>query len=93
LLPDVPTIDEAGVPGYEVEGWFGLFAPTRTPPEIIAKLNKATVDIMNAPKTKELLEQQGATPSQDNASQFGAYVQAEQQRWFKVIQDAQIKVE
>jgi tripartite-type tricarboxylate transporter receptor subunit TctC len=92
-LPDVPTIDEAGVPGYEVEGWFGLFAPTGTPAEIIAKLNTATVDIMNAPETSKLLEQQGATPSRDDAAQFGAYVRSEQQRWPKVIHDAQIKVE
>jgi len=93
LLPDVPTIDEAGVPGYEVEGWFGLFAPTGTPAQIVAKLNKATVEIMNAPKTRELLEQQGATPSQDDATQFGAYVRAEQQRWPKVIEDAHVTVD
>jgi tripartite-type tricarboxylate transporter receptor subunit TctC len=93
LLPNVPTIDEAGVPGYEVEGWFGLFAPTGTPAQIVEKLNKVTVDIMNAPKTRELLEQQGATPSQDNATQFGAYVRAEQQRWPNVIHDAHITVD
>jgi len=93
LLPDVPTIAEAGVPGYAVEGWFGLFAPTGTPAAVVDRLNAAVVKIMNDPKTRELLVAQGATPSREDAGQFGAYVREEQQRWARVIHDAGISVD
>jgi tripartite-type tricarboxylate transporter receptor subunit TctC len=92
LLPEVPTIAEAGVPGYAVEGWFGLFAPTGTPPGIVARLNAAVVHIMNDASTKTLLQGQGAAPGRENAEQFGAYVHGEQERWGKIIREQGISV-
>jgi tripartite-type tricarboxylate transporter receptor subunit TctC len=93
LLPDLPTISEAGVPGYAVEGWFGLFAPTGTPPAIVSALNAAVVRVMNSPATKEQLVGQGATPSSDDAERFGAYVRSEQERWGRIIREAKISIE
>jgi tripartite-type tricarboxylate transporter receptor subunit TctC len=93
LLPDVPTIAEAGVPDYNVEGWFGLFAPTGTPKAVVDRLNAEVVKLMNAPKTRELLLAQGAEPGRASADQFGAFVRQEQVRWAQVIRDAKISVE
>ncbi|MVW77562.1 Bug family tripartite tricarboxylate transporter substrate binding protein [Bordetella sp. 02P26C-1] len=90
LLPDVPTMEEAGLPGYDVSGWFGLFAPTGVPKPIIQKLNKEVVQILQDPKVKQQLLAQGAEPIGDSPEDFGAFVQKEHARWAKVIQDAGI---
>src|SRR5204863_9618981 len=63
LLPDVPTIDEAGVPGYEVLGWNGILAPVATPPPIVQKLNQELVAILAEPEVRQKLAQQGAEPA------------------------------
>jgi tripartite-type tricarboxylate transporter receptor subunit TctC len=93
LLPDVPTIAEAGVPGYSAEGWFGLFAPTGTPPSIVARLNQVVVKTMNDAHTREVLVAQGAEPSTESPAEFGAFVRKEQERWAAVIKDAHITLD
>jgi tripartite-type tricarboxylate transporter receptor subunit TctC len=90
LLPDVPTIAEAGVPGYEVTGWFGFFAPSGVPQPIIDKLNAQTVKILNEPNIKELLLAQGAEPIGDSSKDFAGFVLNEHDRWAKIIRDAGI---
>lgn len=93
LLPDVPTMSEAGLPGYEVNGWFGLFAPAKVDPAIVKTLNAATRKALELPEVKQLLKSQGAEPAGGPSEDFKKFVQAEHDKWAKVIQDAGIKVE
>lgn len=93
LLPDVPTIAEAGLPGYSVEGWFGLFAPAAVPKPIIQRLNAEVVKILNDPKVKEQLLAQGAEPVADSPEDFAVFVKKEHDRWAKIIQDANITLQ
>ncbi|NMM78179.1 tripartite tricarboxylate transporter substrate binding protein [Acidovorax sp. SRB_24] len=90
LLPDVPTIAQAGVPGYDVEGWFGLFAPAGVPKPILTRLNQEVVRILQEPKVRELLLAQGAEPIGDSPEAFGAFVKKEHDRWAKAIRAAGI---
>jgi tripartite-type tricarboxylate transporter receptor subunit TctC len=93
LLPDVPSIAEAGLPGYEVSGWFGLYAPKATPPDIVAKLNFETVKILNDPQIKAQLLSQGAVTIGDTSEQFNQYALEERQRWAKIIKEANIEID
>lgn len=93
LLPNIPTIAEAGVPGYSVEGWFGLFAPTGVPKEIVTRLNAEVVHILKDPKTRELLLAQGAEPVADTPEEFAAFVREERDRWARVIRETGITVD
>ena len=93
LLPEVPTMAEAGVAGYDVVGWFGLFAPAAVPKPIIAKLNAEAVRILSDPKVKESLLAQGAEPVGDTPEAFTQFVQREHDRWAKVIRDTGITLE
>ncbi len=93
LLPDVPTIAQAGVPGYEVEGWFGLFAPAAVPKPILQRLNAEVVHILKDAKVKELLLAQGAEPVGNSPEEFAAFVKKEHDRWAKIIQDTGITLQ
>lgn len=84
-IPDVPTIAEAGVPGYEASSWFGILAPAGTPQPIVAKLNKEIVRILHSPEIKERLSGQGAEPVGDTPEQFAAHIRAEIDKWAKVV--------
>lgn len=90
LLPDIPTIAEAGVPGFAVEGWFGLFAPAAVPKPIIQRINAEVVKILQDPKVKEQLLTQGAEPAGSAPEQFEAFVKLEHDRWAKIIAEAGI---
>ena len=93
LLPDVPTMVEAGVKGYDVVGWFGLFAPAAVPKPIITKLNAETVKILKDPKVREQLLAQGAEPVGDTPEAFAEFVQKEHDRWAKIIKNAGITLQ
>jgi tripartite-type tricarboxylate transporter receptor subunit TctC len=93
LLPDVPTIAQAGVPGYEVEGWFGLFAPAAVPKPILQRLNAEVVHILKDAKVKELLLAQGAEPVGNSPEEFAAFVKKEHDRWAKIIRDTGITLQ
>lgn len=90
LLPDVPTVDETGLEGYEVSGWFGLFAPAETDSEIVELLNEKVTAILNSDEVIEKLQAQGATPDPLTTAEFAAFVQAESDKWGKVIEEANI---
>ena len=90
-LPDVPTIDEAGVKGYEAAGWNALLAPRATPRDIIAKVNAAAIESLRAPKVKEILATSGADAVGSTPEDFGRFLQAEIAKWGKVIRAAGIK--
>lgn len=93
LVPDLPTMEEAGVPGYEMIGWNGIFVPKATPPEIVARLNAELVKVLRTAEVGEQLARLGAVPVGDSPEQFGAFVKAESQRWGKIIKDLGIKPE
>ena len=93
LLPDVPTIAEAGLAGYEVEGWFGLYAPKATPAAIIEKINQAAVKALHEPEMTARLLAQGAVTVGDSQPHFDAFTRAERVKWAKIIQDAGIELE
>ena len=84
-LPDVPTMVEAGVPGYSAITWNGLLAPARTPPEVIARLNDAIVKAMRSPDMKALLTKIGQDPAWSTPEEFASFLRDETAKWTKVI--------
>ena len=93
LLPDVPTIAEAGLPGYSVEGWFALFAPVKVPAAIVARLHDETAQLLASPAVAEQIRRQGGEPKVGSQADFAKFVQAEHDKWAKVIKDANIRIE
>lgn len=91
--PDVPTTAEVGMPDLIVENWYGMVAPAKTPPEIVAALNKAAVEAMKDPAVVEKLASQGATLVGDTPDQFRAVIDSETKKWAKVIKDAGVHTE
>jgi tripartite-type tricarboxylate transporter receptor subunit TctC len=94
--PDVPTVDEAGLPGLYVSVWHGLWAPKGTPAEIVAKLNGAVVKSLGEPGTKEKLAALGQDippPDQLTPQALGAFQKAEIEKWWPIVKDAGIKAE
>jgi tripartite-type tricarboxylate transporter receptor subunit TctC len=92
-LPDVPTIAEAGVPGYEATSWFGLFAPAKTPAPIVAQLNKAIVKVLNQPDVKQKIADQGGDIVSETPEQFAAFIKAETAKWGKVVKESGASVD
>lgn len=88
--PDIPTIDEAGVPGYEALQWYGLLAPTGTPREIVTKLHGAVVQVLKDPGVRKLLINDGSEPIGTTPEEFSAFIKSETDKWAKVIRDAGI---
>jgi tripartite-type tricarboxylate transporter receptor subunit TctC len=89
-LPEIPTIQEMGVAGYEVWSWFGLLAPAATPKPIVDKLNTSIVDIMKQPDVQAKIIELGAVPVPETSAEFGAFIAAETLKWAKVIKEANI---
>ena len=92
-LPDVPTIAEAGVNGADVLIWYGVVVPAATPRDVIARLNREIVKLMNLPDVREKFAQQSVDPATDTPEQFAQMIRDEVARWSKVIRAAGIKVE
>jgi tripartite-type tricarboxylate transporter receptor subunit TctC len=90
-LPDVPTIAEAGLPGYEVSGWYGVIGPAGMPQAIVARLNREINAILKVPETHEQLAAQGADPRTGTAEEFGAAMASDLKKWAKVVAAAGIK--
>jgi len=90
-LPNVPTTAEAGLPGLLAENWYGMVAPAKTPPAIIATLNKATREALSDPSVIEKLKAQGMTLAGNTPDEFRAHIASETARWAKVIKDAGIQ--
>jgi tripartite-type tricarboxylate transporter receptor subunit TctC len=92
-LPDVPTISDAGVPGYEAITWFGLLAPARTPKPVLARLSDAFAKVINAAETREALEKQGAEPGSANAAEFSALIRRDFEKHAKVVKISGAKID
>jgi tripartite-type tricarboxylate transporter receptor subunit TctC len=92
-FPNLPTVAEAGVPGYAAESWYGLFAPAKTPPDIIARLNKSVATAVQADSFKTLAVNEGLVMVASPPEELERYFRGEEARWRKVIQDAGVKAE
>jgi tripartite-type tricarboxylate transporter receptor subunit TctC len=89
-LPDVPTMQEAGLPDYVYTTWYGLWAPANTPADIIAKLNRATVKALASAEVKSALDKAGIEPQSSSAAEFEALIHRDLERWTRVIRNAGI---
>jgi len=92
-LPEVPTLAEAGVPGFEAALWFGLNAPSGTPRSVIERLNKETIRVLELPEVKTQLAAQSIEPAPGSSEQFGAFIQQETAKWTRVVRAAGVKAE
>jgi tripartite-type tricarboxylate transporter receptor subunit TctC len=92
-LPDVPTIAEAGVKGFEASSWFGLLAPAGTPADIVNRIQQEAAKALGTPELKERLLAQGAIPSGMKPSEFAAYIAAETAKWAQVVKASGAKVD
>jgi tripartite-type tricarboxylate transporter receptor subunit TctC len=93
ILPDVPTVKEAGIEGYEMKNWYGLLAPAGTPKAIIDKLNAAIVKVVSTPEIKEQFYAQGSEPTSNSPQEFSQFIREETERMSKVVKKAGIKIE
>ena len=90
-LPNIPTVSEAGVPGYQLSGWFGIVAPARVPEPIVTKLNQALVEIVAMPHVQEKMIAIGLEPISSTPEQFGQFIKDEIPRWAKLLQISGVK--
>jgi tripartite-type tricarboxylate transporter receptor subunit TctC len=93
MLPDVPTMQEAGVPGYDASVWLALLAPAGTPPEIVARLNTEIAKLMRSPDVHKTLVEAGVEPTPSTPEEMSAYMVREMARWGKVVKDTGVKLE
>jgi tripartite-type tricarboxylate transporter receptor subunit TctC len=93
ILPDVPTVTESGVPGYEAVIWLGLMAPSRTPPAILSKLNAEVARIVASADVRQEWAAQGAVPMTMGVDEFDKYLRADIDKWAQIVRSAGIKAE
>jgi tripartite-type tricarboxylate transporter receptor subunit TctC len=93
IAPDIPTVAEVGVPGYEVTVWFGLVAPAGTPREIVQKLNAEVLKILAMPDVRERFLAQGVEPLGSTPEEFREHIRAQMAKWGKVVKDAGVQAE
>ena len=92
-LPDLPTVAEAGVAGYDVSSWYGIYAPVKTPPDIIAKINADMAAILRDPSIKEKFKLLGVLPQSSSPRELTAMNVADVALWEPIVKEANIKVE
>jgi tripartite-type tricarboxylate transporter receptor subunit TctC len=93
VLPDVPTVAEAGVPNYEALNWWGIVAPAGTPAPIIAKLHDALTKVQDMPDVQKQFEAQGAAVAKMSTADFGKFMANELNKWQRVVKEAGIKAQ
>jgi len=92
-LPQLPTVAESGLPGFEVSVWFAVLAPAATPRDIVQKLNAVLVKALQSPDVKQRLAEQGAAPVGNTPEQFAATIQRDLAKWAKVVKEAKVKLD
>src|SRR5206468_2851045 len=92
-IPDVPTIAESGVPGFETGSWQGIVAPTGTPPDVVATLNSTVIAILGSADMRANLAKQGAEVRTNSPQEFANFIRTEKAKWAKVVKDANVKIE
>jgi tripartite-type tricarboxylate transporter receptor subunit TctC len=92
-LPEVPTIAEAGVPGFEYDIWYALFAPSRTPPEFVAKVSAALQATLRDPEVARQLMEQGAEPAPTTAQELARFIDLDRARWARIIKERKLQID
>jgi tripartite-type tricarboxylate transporter receptor subunit TctC len=92
-LPEVPTVAESGIPGYSATGWYGLFAPAGTSPELVRRISAEAARAFRSPDAKEKLAQIGTDPVGSTPEEFVSFLRAEIAKWSKVVKEANIRFE
>jgi tripartite-type tricarboxylate transporter receptor subunit TctC len=90
VLPDVPTIAEAGVAGYEANNWWGILAPAGTPPAIVNKVRSGVIEVLHTPALQEQFAREGAAVADMSLADFAAYMQTEMDKWGRVVREGKI---
>lgn len=93
VLPEVPTLDESGVPGYELTNWFGLVLPGGTPPELVRRIHADVLKALAVTEVRDKLTAMGSTVVGNSPDQFGAHMRAESDKWAKLIAEAKIQAQ
>ena len=93
FLPELPTVAEAGVPGYETSAWYGMTVPTGTPAEIIARLNAETAKVLTLPDVKSRLDATGMVPKSGSPEELGRHIHNEIAKWAKVVKALDLRVD
>ena len=93
VFPDIPTIAEAGVAGYEVTLWYGVLAPAGTPAPIVSTLNQALVRALGTPEMRERMSAEGAEPAPTTPEQFRVFIKSEIDRWIPVLKSSGIRLD
>ena len=91
--PDLPTVAEAGVPGFDISTWYAIWAPPRTPAPMVARLQQAVAAVVKFPEVRERLAVLGAGPVADTPEEFAEFCRREYARWGKLVQDAQVRLD
>ncbi|MEY4751019.1 MAG: hypothetical protein RIQ60_3233 [Pseudomonadota bacterium] len=92
-LPDVPTLDEAGLKGFNIGTWFGVLAPAATPKDIVARLNAEMVKVIKSPEFRKRMDEIGAEPIGNSSEQMAAQIKAETEKFAKLVKDAKVVIE
>jgi tripartite-type tricarboxylate transporter receptor subunit TctC len=92
-LPDVPTIAESGLPGFDVSPWFGILAPAKTPQAVVTRLNTEIVSTLKEPKLRERLSREGVDVVGNTPREFSAFIRSERAKWAKAVKESGAKVE
>jgi tripartite-type tricarboxylate transporter receptor subunit TctC len=92
-MPALPTVAEAGVPGYEMSAWYGIMAPAGTPRQIVDRLQREIAAAIHLPEVRARIEAEGAEPSGNTPEQFRDFAAAERRKWAEVVRDAKIAVD
>ena len=92
-LPDVPTLEEAGLKGFDIGTWFGVLAPAATPRDIVARLNAEMVKVIQAPEFRKRMDEIGAEPTGGSSEQLAAQIRSETGRFAKLVKDANVQIE
>ncbi len=93
VLPDVPTMAEAGLPGFESSNWQGIVVPAATPRGVVTKINADTVKVLNMPEVREKIIAQGNQVGGGTPEEFGALIRAEMAKWGKVVREAGVRAD
>ena len=93
LAPNLPTVSEAGVPGFQLEAWFGLLGPAQLAPSVVKRLNEELNAVLALPEVKEMLAAEGATPRPGTPEAFGSLIRSDLTRWSRLIKDSNIQIE
>ena len=92
MLPELPTIAESGLPGFETDNWYGIVVAARTPRAIVERLNTEFARALEAPDIKQALLRQGLEPAPGTPEAFGKYIKAEYEKWGRLIREAGIQL-